>query len=49
MRFYEVQVLGDGDDGFWVGGLPAQLRLITVGQAFVQPGQQVLHRPAAGG
>lgn len=39
--FHTVTILGDSADGLWVGGLPDQVQLITVGQAFVLPGQKV--------
>lgn len=39
--FYPVEVLGGGDDGIWVGGLPDTVRIITVGQDYVSDGQKV--------
>lgn len=39
--FHEVQILGDSPEGLWLGGLPPTLRLVTLGQEFVRPGQQV--------
>ncbi|WP_417673598.1 efflux RND transporter periplasmic adaptor subunit [Roseibium sp.] len=39
--FYPVKVLGGGDDGIWVGGLPDSVRIITVGQDYVTDGQKV--------
>ena len=39
--FYPVTVLGGGDDGIWVGGLPDSVRIITVGQDYVTDGQKV--------
>lgn len=45
VEFRPVRILADGPEGMWVGGLPAAVRLITVGQEFVRPGQQV--RPVA--
>ncbi len=40
--FYPVQILQDGLDSVLIGGLPDEVRLITVGQEFVQDGQQVI-------
>lgn len=40
--FYPVQILRDGLESVLVGGLPDEVRLITVGQEFVQEGQQVV-------
>lgn len=39
--FYPVEVVGSGSDGVTVTGLPAEIRLITVGQGFVRPGDLV--------
>jgi len=39
--FYPVKVLGGGEDGIWVGGLPDTVRIITVGQDYVTDGQKV--------
>ncbi|MBD1549381.1 efflux RND transporter periplasmic adaptor subunit [Roseibium aggregatum] len=39
--FYPVKVLGGGEDGIWVGGLPNTVRIITVGQDYVTDGQKV--------
>ena len=39
--FYPVEVIGSGTDGVTVTGLPAEIRLITVGQGFVRPGDLV--------
>lgn len=41
VRFMPVQVLSDAADAVWLGGLPEQVRLITVGQEYVAPGQTV--------
>ncbi|MEP0070129.1 efflux RND transporter periplasmic adaptor subunit [Pyruvatibacter sp.] len=40
-RFQEVSVLEDSNDGVWVGGLPENATIITVGQEFVRDGQPV--------
>ncbi|HEM45733.1 MAG TPA: efflux RND transporter periplasmic adaptor subunit [Alphaproteobacteria bacterium] len=45
VRFHPVEVVADGANGLWVAGLPAELRLITVGQEFVLPGQKVVPVP----
>lgn len=39
--FLPVQLLGDTTEGIWVGGLPHTITVITVGQEFVKPGQEV--------
>ena len=39
--FYPIDVVREDPDGLWVSGLPAEVTLITVGQEFVSPGQQV--------
>ncbi len=41
VRFLPVQIAEQGADGLWLLGLPAEVTLITVGQDFVQDGQQV--------
>jgi multidrug efflux system membrane fusion protein len=41
VRFYEVEIVSEESDGIWVKGLPAQIRLITVGQEEVFDGQLV--------
>jgi multidrug efflux system membrane fusion protein len=41
VRFHPVEILKSERDGLWLGGLPPALRLITVGQAFVRPGDRV--------
>ena len=41
VRFLPVEVLSHGADGVWLGGLPQRVRLISVGQEFVVPGQEV--------
>lgn len=41
VRFYQVEVVREAQDGLWVSGLPEQVTLITVGQEFVSPGQRV--------
>jgi multidrug efflux system membrane fusion protein len=44
--FYPITIVEDTADGMWVGGLPNQVTLITVGQAFVAPGIKVDAVPA---
>ena len=39
--FSEIEMLQSEADGMWVGGLPDEITLITVGQEFVQNGQSV--------
>lgn len=39
--FYPVEVLSDSADYMWIGGLPENLDIITVGQNFVTAGQEV--------
>jgi multidrug efflux system membrane fusion protein len=41
VEFVPIKLLKDTPEYLWVGGLPAQIRLITVGQEFVVNGQQV--------
>jgi len=41
VRFYPVEILKSERDGLWLGGLPASLALITVGQGFVRAGDHV--------
>ena len=41
VTFHAVEILSSDADGVWLGGLPDRLRLITVGQEFVVPGQTV--------
>ena len=39
--FYPVDIVRAERDGVWVSGLPGSLRIITVGQGFVRPGEPV--------
>lgn len=41
VRFYPVSILKSERDGLWLGGLPASVELITVGQGFVRAGDRV--------
>lgn len=46
VRFLPVRILKDTAEGVWIGGLPDEVSLITVGQDFVIPGQKVRAVPA---
>lgn len=39
--FYPTVVLGNAEDGVWLGGLPPMVTVITVGQEFVKAGNLV--------
>jgi len=39
--FYPLEILGDTRDGVWVGGLPANINAIVVGQEYVSHGQKI--------
>lgn len=41
VEFMPIKLLKDTPDYLWVGGLPSQIRIITVGQEFVINGQKV--------
>lgn len=41
VQFFNIQMISDGEDGVWITGLPAQVTLITVGQEYVNEGEQV--------
>jgi membrane fusion protein, multidrug efflux system len=41
VRFYKVEILKSERDGLWLGGLPENIDLITVGQGFVRDGDKV--------
>ncbi len=49
VEFVRVHILADGEggleqnQGIWVSGLPANVRLIVVGQEYVGPGQKVVY------
>jgi len=45
VRFHPIHLVSDGLDGIWVGGLPREATIITVGQEFVLPGQTVTPVP----
>lgn len=46
--FHPIEVIRTAPDGVWVTGLPERIRLITVGQDFVSPGERVRPRTAQG-
>jgi len=41
VQFHPVRLIDDTPEGVWIGGLPEEARLITVGQEFVTAGQRV--------
>jgi membrane fusion protein, multidrug efflux system len=41
VEFSQVQLVSVDNQGAWVSGLPARVALITLGQGFVERGQQV--------
>ncbi|MDJ0609888.1 MAG: efflux RND transporter periplasmic adaptor subunit [Kiloniellales bacterium] len=41
VAFHPVEILENGPEGMWLGGLPEEFTLITVGQEFVTEGQEV--------
>lgn len=41
VQFVHVDLLEDSNKGFWVGGLPERIRLVTTGQNFVSAGQTI--------
>lgn len=45
VRFHPAQLVSDGASGVWIGGLPREATIITVGQEFVLPGQKVIPVP----
>lgn len=42
VHFYPVTIVKTDTEGLWLGGLPRQIQLITVGQDFVQDGDRVM-------
>lgn len=40
-KFVAANILADGTDGVWIGGMPDEISLITVGQEYVVDGQKV--------
>ena len=41
VRFLAVEIIDDTKDGVWVGGLPNDVQIITVGHEFVSDGEKV--------
>jgi len=41
VAFNTVEIIRSAEDGVWIGGLPPNSQVITVGQGFVQAGEQV--------
>lgn len=41
VEFYPVEIVASELDGIWVTGMPEKARIITVGQGYVRPGQEV--------
>jgi len=41
VRFAEVTVIDNSEDGVWVKGLPEIVRIISVGQDYLSDGQKV--------
>ena len=41
VQFHAVEILKSERDGMWLGGLPDEVELITVGQGFVREGDRV--------
>lgn len=46
VEFHEVEIVRAETDGLWVRGLPEEVELITVGQGFVNEGEEVAPRAA---
>jgi multidrug efflux system membrane fusion protein len=45
VRFHPAAIVRADADAVWLAGLPERLRIITVGQGFVRPGQKVTAVP----
>ncbi|MEQ1752534.1 MAG: efflux RND transporter periplasmic adaptor subunit [Micropepsaceae bacterium] len=41
VRFMPVKIVADTAEGIWISGLPRTVMIITVGQEYVSPGQEV--------
>lgn len=41
VQFVPVKIVSDAADGVWISGLPKTVMIITVGQEYVSPGQEV--------
>jgi multidrug efflux system membrane fusion protein len=42
VRFLPAEIVRGGAEAVWLAGLPERIRLITVGQGFVRPGEKVI-------
>lgn len=49
VQFHPVHILSDSSEGAWVDGLPAESRLIIVGQEFVRAGDKVIPKMITAG
>lgn len=49
VRFHPAEIARADAEAVWLTGLPEELRLITVGQGFVRPGERVRAMPAPDG
>ncbi|MDP6774848.1 MAG: efflux RND transporter periplasmic adaptor subunit, partial [Rhodospirillales bacterium] len=49
VAFHPVHMIADTPDGIWLGGLPDQITVITVGQEYVRTGQRVHPVPEEAG
>lgn len=41
VRFMPVRLIQESKEGIWVGGLPAEVKIITLGQAYLADGQML--------
>lgn len=48
VEFTPVELISVDNQGAWVSGLPPKVALITLGQGFVEPGQQVISQTVEG-
>ena len=48
VRFVPVEIVRAEIDGLWTTGLPAEARIITLGQGFVRDGERVRAQPTEG-
>ena len=42
VKFIEITILEDSEEGLWVTDIPDQIEIIIQGQGFVEDGQKVL-------
>jgi len=47
VHFYPIDLVRTEANGVWISGLPAQVRVITQGQGFVNAGEPVIPVPAS--